>query len=195
MLNKLTKFACMIAAWICSGQLVTLAGPACSDLPVNGMFQSAYVVFTGKVIEANRKDWRGYGILYDRFPPFLHLLDFDLNRTTFDVSTVWKDDLPASTNVIHKIDGGCFGVGIEFQPGEEWLIYARRVEGELRVFDGVRFDKLCDAKEDLAALGPGKPPLPNPTIVAALPYPLAVLFILLSLLLGGLSWAWRRYGI
>lgn len=195
MFSKFTKFLAFVTAWLCSSPLMALASPGCEKLTVDGIFRHSHVVFTGKVGNANRKGWGSYDIRYDGVLPYIHLTEFDRARTTFDVATVWKGEVTITADIIHSVEGECFVYGYNFQPGEEWLIYARRVRGELHIFDGIRLDNLCDANVELAALGMGRPPMPNRLSLADAGVKFTALFLLL-LFFGWAFWQTKRkYGI
>jgi hypothetical protein len=117
----------------------------------------------------------------------------DRNLTTFEVATVWKDELPARTTVFHRVDEVRFGFGTAFKLGEEWLIFARKFEGELRIFDGIRLEKLCDAKMDLAAFGSGKHPPPHTQSIAQYTGKSLAILPLLAFLCGMVAQARRKY--
>jgi hypothetical protein len=111
----------------------------------------------------------------------------DNSRTTFEVATVWKGEIPAKISVIQ---GGFFTT--DFVPGEEYIVYAKWFKGELATSPCLRTNKLRDAGEDLAALGSGKPPTSSQ---AGYIGRLIVVLTLLSLL-GWAVWrARRKYGV
>src|SRR5262249_40569578 len=107
--------------------------------------------------------------------------------------TVWKGDVTARTRVIHGLNSG--SCGYSFKQGEEYLVYAKLFKGELITVQCWVNDKLSDAGMDLAALGAGKPPAPNPSQQTAYSVGLIVVLIMLTLL-GWAAWQARRhYGV
>jgi hypothetical protein len=88
-------------------------------------------------------------------------------RVTLRVSTVWKGNVTAETLAYTANDSAA--CGIDFQQGTEYVIYASVANGT--EFSGTPANSLvtglCDrtrpvaeAADDLAALGPGQPPMP-----------------------------------
>jgi hypothetical protein len=193
MLKRLIPIVGLIAILVGSNQLVAHAcfyGCIRVMTPNDGL-QSADVVFAGRAIAANQKAWRISHIEFERRPPFLHLEALDRRRTVFEVTTVWKGDIFAKISVTQ--DGTC--AGYPFNQGEEYIVYANWIGGELRTNMCLRNNKLSDACEDLAAFGAGKPPAPNPSLVADYIRAMIAALLLLSLL-GWAAWYGRRkYGV
>jgi len=194
--KRLISILSLMVVWLGLNQLVALASDFyCKTLTQNEASGMAHVVFAGKVVVANQQAWRVNRIRFEPRPPFLHLTkDNDRYRTTLDVATVWKGKLFAKTSVIHSLDG--WGTGYSFREGEEYIVYAVWFEGELYASGGcLRINKLNAASEDLAALGVGNSPAPNPSSLAGNIGKLMAVFLLL-LSLGWAAWqARRKYGI
>jgi hypothetical protein len=150
------------------------------------------VVFAGKVIAANQEAWRINRISFERHPPFIHLTeDSDRYQTTFEVTTVWKGSVTARTYVLHTLLTA--DDSYSFRHRQDYIVYARWVEGELRTSQCYRNNPLSAAKDDLLAFGSGKPPIPNPSSIPGIVQKLIFVFLLL-LMLGWLAWkAWRKY--
>lgn len=90
----------------------------------------------------------------------------DSRRVHFAVARVWKGALGAQTTVLTAASSA--SCGYEFQPGGEYLVYARLVEGQLQVSLCSRTQPAANAGADLAVLGMGQPPVAAP---AATPSP------------------------
>lgn len=182
----------LMAVWFGLNQLAALA---CCPAPMapKEYLQTADVVFAGRVVAANREDWRVNHVRLERRPPFLHLTeDHDRYRTTFEVTKVWKGDITARTYVLHSL---LSSVSYSFRQGEEYIVYARRFDGELHTGQCYRNNLLSAAGEDLSAFGSGKPPSPNPPSLTDLPRRLTILFSFFALL-GWAFWGLRRkYGV
>lgn len=157
----MAKIFSFIAIWIGLSQSTAFACLCVGGSP-NDHLQMADVVFAGKAIAVEKGEWRTSGIGFERRPPFIYLTeDLDQNRTIFEVATVWKGKVFAKTSVASG--GPC---EYHFRQGEEYIVYATRFEGELHTGVCLRNRGLGDAGEDLAAFGAGKPPPPNPSLVA-----------------------------
>lgn len=190
--KRLTLIFSLMIVWL---GLHHSAALACCPPPMapNEGLKMADVVFAGKVIAANQEAWRINRIRLTRYRPFILLTeDVDRYRTTFEVTKVWKGDVTARTHVIHSV---LSSVGYGFRRGNEYIVYARRLGGELHTSQCYRNNPLSAASEDLAAFGAGKPPALNPPSLADLPLRLTALSLFLALF--GLA-AWelrRRYGV
>jgi hypothetical protein len=194
MYTRLRQIFILIIAWISLNQSVAFACCMCLEAKTpNEELQRVDVVFAGRVVAANQKVWRINYIEFERRPPFLHLTEDWDRRTAFEVTTVWKGDIFAKTSIIHSLSGSYCGYA--FDQGEEYIVYAYWVEGELHTSRCARNKKLSDASEDLAAFGAGRPPAPNPSSVANYIGKPAAVFLLLSMLgLAGRQ-ARRKYGV
>jgi hypothetical protein len=181
----------MIALW---GGLSQSAAIACSlgiEITPNDGLRRADVVFAGRVMVGNQKTWPINRIRFKWRPPFIYLAeDLDLHHTTFEVTKVWKGDLTVRSHVIHPLySGAC---GYSFQQGEEYIVYASLIEGELNTSLVWPNNKLSLAGRELATLGVGKPPSANPSYASRA---LIVVVMLLSLLGWAVWLARRRYGV
>jgi hypothetical protein len=184
---------CLIAIWIGLNQSVALACSCIGARTPNEELQRVDVVFAGRAIGASQKAWRINHIEFDRRLPFLHLTEeWDRNRTVFEVTTVWKGDIFAKTSVIHGLMGNFCGYA--FKQGEEYIVYAQWIEGELNTNLCLRNNKLSDAGEDLAAFGAGRPPAPNPSSAPIYIGKLMVVFLLVSVFVWAGRQARRKYG-
>jgi len=154
----------------------------------------AGMVFSGKVIAANQKlGWVGR-MRIDRYPPFIHMLSDNIwHLSTFEVTKVWKGAVNARTSVIHLV--AVPGFGYSFRQGEEYIVYAEKFDRWFYTDGCFRTNLLSAAGEDLLALGAGKPPTPNPSLMADLISRLTVLFLFLTLLGWAARQARRRYGV
>lgn len=74
-------------------------------------------------------------------------------HVVFQVERVWKG--PAVHNLVIVTARHSVSCGFPFEVGQEYLVYARAVEGELHTSICSRTAPLAAAGEDLAALGPG----------------------------------------
>lgn len=191
MRKSVAKMLGLIAVWIGLSQSSAVACECTDKGTPNEFLQAADVVFAGKAIGENQIGRWISRIGFDRRPPFIHFTeDFSRSRMTFEVATVWKGDIPAKTSVVHG--GWC---GIHFVQGEEYIVYATWFKGELATGTCGRKYELRDAGEDLAALGSGKPPTPNPSSMAAYVGRLIAVLMLLSAA-GWAVWRARRnYGV
>ncbi|WP_026370882.1 hypothetical protein [Kallotenue papyrolyticum] len=90
----------------------------------------------------------------------------EARRVHFAVARVWKGALTEQATVLTAASSA--SCGYEFQPGGEYLVYARLAEGQLQVSLCSRTQPTANAGADLAALGAGQPPVPAP---AAAPSP------------------------
>src|SRR5262245_62462104 len=194
MLKRLIPIVGLIAIWVGLNQLVAHACvcECIRTMTPNEALQSADVVFAGRAIAANQKAWRIKDIEFERRPPFLHLADdLDHSRTVFEVTTVWKGDIFTKSSVAHELR--C--CGYSFNQGEEYIVYAYWIRGELHTSQCTRNNKLSGAGEDLAAFGAGKPPAPKPLLVDDYIRAMIAVLLLLSLL-GWAAWYGRRkYGV
>jgi hypothetical protein len=196
MLKRIILILCLMVVWPGLNQSAALAYDSCSTPTLSEALQMADVVFAGKVETANQEAWRINRIRFEWRAPFIHLTeDDDRFRSTFDVTRVWKGDVNARTSVIHPTSLCCGCGGYSFRQGEEYIVYASSVGGELHTHSCFRNSPLITAGEDLSALGVSKPPLLNPSSFGDLTRRLAVL----SLFLGLFGWAiWqarRKYGV
>src|SRR5262245_47063529 len=150
----------------------------------------ADVVFAGKVIVENKVGWWPSWISFKWDPSFIERAeDFNQDRTTFEVTTVWKGNIFAKTSVVSG--GPC---GYYFRHGEDYIVYAIWFEGRLVTRECMGNNKLSDAGEDLAAFGSGRAPAPNPSSASNPIGKLIAVFLLLSVL-GWAGWqARRKYG-
>src|SRR5262245_66192130 len=133
-------FSLMIV-WLGLSRSAAFANGFCGPMTPDEALKMVDVVFTGKVIAANQEAWRINQMRFERHPPFIHLTeDLDRYRTTFAVAKLYKGDITARTSVIHSLhtedDSYSFG------RGEEYIVYARWVEGELRTSDCYRNNPL-----------------------------------------------------
>jgi len=187
--KRLTKIFVLFTAWIGLGQSAALAC-SCFTPPPNDELRIADVVFAGKAIAENKVGWWPSWISFKRDPPFIERAeDVNQDRTTFEVTTVWKGKIFAKTSVV---SGGPCGYG--FRHGEEYIVYATWFEEKLVTHACMRNNELRDAGEDLAAFGSGRAPEPNPPLAHNYIGKLITIFLLLSVL-GLAGWqAWRKYG-
>ncbi|NLF11026.1 MAG: hypothetical protein GX597_04480 [Anaerolineaceae bacterium] len=74
-------------------------------------------------------------------------------HVVFQVERVWKG--PAVHNLVIVTARHSVSCGFPFEVGEEYLVYARAVEGELHTSICSRTAPLSAVAEDLVALGPG----------------------------------------
>lgn len=191
--RRIIPILSLMVVWFCLNQSAVLACLCWDKLTPSENLNVADVVFAGRVIASNKEDWIISRFNLDRRPPFIHLAeDGDWYRSTFEVTKVWKGDVTARTSVIHPVSG-C--VSYSFQQSEEYIVYAKRVKGELHTAGGYRNNLLSEAGEDLSSLGAGKFPAPNPSLLADLPFKLTVLFSLLALLGWAALQARRKYGL
>lgn len=194
MFKRAIKIFGLISIWIGLGQSAAFACSCARLASPNEYLQISDVVFAGKVIDENKVGWWSSWIRFKRHPPFIERTEaFYQSRTVFEVTAVWKGDVFAKTSVIHGLIGA--SCGYVFDQGEEYIVYAYRVEGELHTHRCLRNNKLSDASEDLAAFGAGKTPASNPSSVANYIGKLIAVFLLLSVLsLAGWQ-ARRKYGV
>src|SRR5262245_1118993 len=186
----MAKIFSFIAIWIGLSQSTAFACWCVQGSP-SVHIQIADVVFAGKAIAEEKGGWRTRRVRFEWRPPFIYLTeDPDEKLTTFEVTTVWKGKIFAKTSVVHG--GPC---DYHFRQGEEYIVYAKWFEGELATGICMRNNELRDAGEDLAAFGAGKPPAPNPSLVANYIRAMIAVLLLLSLL-GWSTWrARRKYGV
>jgi nucleoid-associated protein YgaU len=127
-----------------------LAGPtrlfACFCVPESSAtdaLASSAAVFSGRVtkIEASST-------------PMVQ--DVESVNVTFQVSRVWKGPLRTTLTVLTARQG--IDCGYEFEPGVEYLVYARGSGDNLTVWFCSRTQPLATAREDLAVLGAGNTP-------------------------------------
>ena len=192
MRKRVAKIVGLIAVWIGLSQSSAVARECMEDClgigTPNEHLLAADVVFAGKAIAANQTDWRISGIGFERRPPFIHFTQvLTQGRTTFEVATVWKGEIPAKISVV--VGGYC---GTFFIQGEEYIVYAKWFKGELATGMCMGNNKLRDAGEDLAAFGSGRPPTSSQAAY------IGRLFVVL-MLVSTLGWAvWqarRKYGV
>src|SRR5262245_52601937 len=182
----MAKIFSFIAIWIWLCQSSALAC-SCIMPPPNELLQEADIVFAGKVIAENNVGRWDSWIRLKRSPPFIERAeDFYESRTTFEVATVWKGKIFAKASVVSG--GPC---GYYFHNGQEYVVYANWLEGRLVTGECMGNNKLSDAGEDLAALGSGRPPEPNPPSAPNYIGKLITIFSLLSVL-GLAGWQARR---
>lgn len=132
--------------------------------------QRAGAVFAGKVTHINDlfRGWTGLPV-----------------SVTFDVSQVWKG--PVQQRIAIKTGSGGGDCGIDFLPGEEYIVYAYNAQDHPRTGSGLaanicsRTNLLVDAQADLAGLGAGMVPPPDTTAPDS-----ATILCLVSLLVGAL---------
>lgn len=82
---------------------------------------------------------------------------------TFDLQQSWKG--PAGQQVTITTSGSSASCGIEFAPGEQYLVYGSAQDGRINASLCSRTARLADAGADLEALGPGTPIEAAPTPV------------------------------
>jgi len=187
--KRLTKIFVLITAWIGLGQSAVLAC-SCFTPPPDELLQDADVVFAGKVIAENKvRRWDSW-IRLKWSPPFIERAeDYYESRTTFEVAAVWKGKIFAKAAVVSGRPCGYY-----FRNGQEYIVYAKWFDGRLVTGECMGNNKLSDAGEDLATLGSGRPPEPNPPSATNYIGNLITIFLLLSVL-GLTGWqARRKYG-
>ena len=109
------------------------------------------VVFQGKVTEV-----RGA-------PAGDMVNSMDPVQVIFEVSRVWKG--PEYKNLVISTAMSSASCGFEFQPGQEYIVYANGGEDSLETGLCTRTRSLADGGEDIQALGDGiVPTLDNPQI-------------------------------
>jgi|GEM_PF-1158824 len=194
--KHLISILSLMVIWLSLNQSTALANEYLVQMTPNEHLQSADVVFAGRVTVANQETWRIDHIEFDRRPPFIHMIgDFDQYRSIFEVTAVWKGDVTARTYIIHNITSTCLTSGYSFLQGEEYIVYARWLGGELHTGGMSGTYLLSAAREDLLAFGAGKPPIPNPSSLADFPRRLTVLFLFLALLGWATHGLRRKYGV
>jgi hypothetical protein len=180
-----------------AGHLVVPAPPvyACSCLPPGAPLDemaSATAVFAGRVM--NIEVAGGEAISPD-----------DAVTVTFGVSRLWKGPEESVVTVTTPRDSA--SCGIDFQNGQEYLVYATGSQAELSTNLCSRTASLADAGADLEALGDGRSPIPAAQMTPAGPVAPAVsqspsatwwwgvsLILLAALLSGVLYLVWHRGG-
>ena len=75
---------------------------------------------------------------------------------TFEVSRVWKDDVPKQVTVSTRMSGA--SCGYHFSIGREYIVYALGDRSDLRAHLCTRTKPLGEAVTDLDTLGPGAAP-------------------------------------
>jgi hypothetical protein len=75
---------------------------------------------------------------------------------TFDVARVWKG--PDDARLTLATPASSASCGVEFVPGEEYLVYAFAQDGELSTNLCTRTAPLANAADDITALGEGAAP-------------------------------------
>ncbi|MBI4349637.1 MAG: hypothetical protein HY553_22570 [Elusimicrobia bacterium] len=137
------------AVALLSAILTARAASACScrrpDPPRQALDRAA-AVFAGRVVAMTEENPRRDGMM-SSMDPF---------RIEFAVSRSWKGPRRKALAARTVRDGA--SCGYRFEPGKEYLVFAYTDGGELWVGLCSRTKPLADAKEDLAALGRGKPP-------------------------------------
>lgn len=135
------KIVLVIAACAMVGLSQVRDAHACSCLPPPPpatALEESDAVFAGRIIEVSR-EMDPIGI-----------------TATLAVSTVWKGAIEEIVEV--RTPQSSAGCGLDFALDEEWLLYANWSEGSLGSHLCSRSVRLRFAAEDLAALGPGRPP-------------------------------------
>src|SRR5262245_47528832 len=123
--KRLTKIFVLITALIGLGQSAALACSCIGISSPNDGLRMADVVFAGKVIAENKVRWWPSWISFKWDPPFIERAeDSNRDRTTFEVTTVWKGKIFAKTSVVSG--GPC---GYYFRHGEDYIVYATWFEG------------------------------------------------------------------
>jgi len=101
MRRRATKKFVLIVIWIGLNSSAVLACTCIEGTP-NEDLKEADVVFAGKVMDENQRDWWVSRIGFDLRPPFIHLTEaLGQNRTIFEVATVWKGEIFAKASVLH----------------------------------------------------------------------------------------------
>ena len=141
--------------------LVTMVQPACvfacsciAPGPPDQALGESAAVFSGQVATIGRGQALGPS---------------DMVQVTFSVARVWKG--PEEATVTVSTAGSSASCGFEFVEGQEYLVYARTVEGRLEASLCSRTAQLAMAGEDLAALGEGRAPAPASDGGAPAPLP------------------------
>jgi hypothetical protein len=115
---------------------------------------------------------------------------------TFDVERVWKG--PDGSSLTLSTADSSAACGVEFVPGEQYLVYGLGQDGQLTTNLCTRTAPLASAGDDLAALGPGNaapeaPAVPETELSVELPWlTIAIGVGLLLLLAVGATLAFRR---
>ena len=127
---------------------------ACSCIPAESPAESAAkasAVFRAQVVAVERLEGR-QGAQYQ--------------RATLRVDTVWKGTVATETMVYTGSNSA--DCGYPFQPGGEYIIYANTntatndwPSAALTTSICSRTRPVAEVADDLAALGPGKPPMPS----------------------------------
>jgi len=108
--------------------------------------ESSDAVFAGAVTEIEREDHApGVG------PP--------LGRVTFDVNESWKGVTEGTASVYGQ--GDEVSCGLDFDPGERYLVYAYRTGDHLETSFCEATKPLAEAREDLRLLGSPSSTLPD----------------------------------
>lgn len=76
---------------------------------------------------------------------------------TFSVQRVWKGSTTATQVQVYTPSNSA-ACGLSFAPGDQWLIYANEVDGNLSAILCSRSAPRSAAQQDLAELGPGTVP-------------------------------------
>lgn len=154
----ITRWVGSLGAALLVAGVVVLAGPdvalACSceePYPPRAAFEESDAVFSGRVVRVHGAGLLGAGSTI---------------VATVQVQQVWKGPVRARLSVITESDGAA--CGYSFQRGREVLIYAYEHRGDLGTGLCTRTALLSEAGRDLAALGHGMVPAPEPLPVRAL---------------------------
>jgi hypothetical protein len=190
MSKRLAKFFILIVACIGLNHSAALACSCGRRPPPSEELRTADVAFAGRAIAEGKAGWWANWISFKWSPPFVQRTEtYYQSRTAFEVTAVWKGDVSVKTSVVTGPICQYY-----FRPGEDYIVYANWYNGKLSTYRCGRNNKLRDAGEDLAVLGAGRSPGPNPSLAANYITAMIVVFMLLSALGWSLWQARRKYG-
>lgn len=131
---------------------ITSYACSCAEpYPVKEELERSSAVFSGKVV----------GIIDKNKSKFIQS-SADPIAVRFEVEESWKG--LSQTQIIVYTERDSSSCGYEFDLGKEYLVYAREVDGELRVSFCSRTALLSAAVKDIEELGKGEKPIEKESI-------------------------------
>jgi hypothetical protein len=166
---------------------------SCAVWPLPQTIAGADVILLGRVTHVDAVGWP---FRFSSDPPFIYQATGGNQRVTIEVSESWKTPLTTPITFITSDPTGA-QCGYFFTIGDTYMVYAQQTAQGLQQDFCQRVVPLAQAQADMAALGPGLPPIPTAPASGWRNWSLAALAMVAMSLAAFLAWrrAGRRRGV